>query len=140
MQILTVTIPLPPPILNLNMHIRHWSQRHRPMKAYKEAACLATLDAINRNPEFRRALPLGEIQIIPTMYFARAARRDKDNWGEAFKAVQDGIERAGVVLDDSTATTHPPELKVDRQKPRVELVIREIVIGSLACEPVEDLE
>ena len=138
MQILTITLPIPPRTLNENAHIMNWRIRSRAVKSYKEAAYIATLDAINRNPEFQRALPLGFVELIPTMYFGSNRRRDKDNWNPAFKAAQDGIEAAGVVLNDSTATTQTPTLEVDGSKPRVEIVIREIVIREIAvAEPAE---
>lgn len=127
MYILTITLPVPPRTLNLNAHVAHWRTRYQAEQAYKAAAYYPTLDAINRNPEFRRTLPLDRVELIPTIYFSTNRRRDDDNWAPALKAARDGIAQAGVVLNDSTITTQPPELKVDRQKPRLELLIREIV-------------
>lgn len=125
MKVLIITLPLPPRTLNENVHVAHWSMRARAVKSYKTAAYYATMDAINRNPEFRQALPLDRVELIPAIFFRSPNRRDSDNWNPALKAARDGIAKAGVVVNDETVTTMPPELKIDKNNPRVELVIQE---------------
>ncbi len=130
MHTLTIILPIPPRVLNENVHVPHWAIRSRAVKAYKAAAYFAMLNAINRNSKFCQALPLDFVRIVPTMFFATKRRRDDDNWTPALKAYRDGIAKAGVVVDDEFITTLPPALKVNKQRPRVELLIQEIVSES----------
>ncbi len=121
METITITLPLPPPALSANSRAG-WYAKARATKSYKTAAWLGALDVINRA---HVPVPFDAIEISPTFFFRKRERRDRDNWGPALKAAQDGLERAGVVKNDCTATTMPPVLKIDRDNPRVELVVDE---------------
>lgn len=129
MQSLTITLPLPPRVLTSNVSV-HYMPKSGATKRYKTAAFYATLDAINRDTDLRRRIPFGAIKIESTFFFNTDRRRDDDNWGPALKAARDGIAKAGVVRDDTTATTLPPILKLDRDNPRVELVVTETTQNS----------
>lgn len=59
-------------------------------------------------------------------YFPDNRPRDRKNY-ESWKPLLDGLTRAGVIADDNyrEIQEEPPDIEVDRQNPRTEIVVRE---------------
>jgi len=118
-----LTLPLPAVALNPNRSKgAPWQRQARVKKAYKEAGFYAATDYVNRTIP-RLKIPFPAIEIEPTFFFAMKRGRDGDNWAATIKAYQDGIEAAGIVENDKDVTNLPPIFKIDRDEPRVELLI-----------------
>jgi hypothetical protein len=69
------------------------------------------------------AFPWTSAQILPRFFFATPNRHDPDNLTASLKAAFDGLRDARIIADDNRLTHLPPEIAVDRKRPRVELVI-----------------
>ena len=117
-----LTLPLPAVVLNPNRGRKHWSRLASAKKVYTAAAFYAATDWINRTIP-KPQTPFAAIEMEPTFYFVVPRDRDRDNWGATLKAYQDGIEKAGIVKNDKDVTNLPPIFEIDRDRPRVELLI-----------------
>ncbi len=117
---LKIIVPLPAAVLNPNSRV-NWRKRCKATKIWREAGYIAALDAINRE---KIPMPFSRATIEPHFFFRNVRRRDDDNFSESLKAIRDGLSDAGVVSDDSDFTQLPPILDVDKDNPRVELLVR----------------
>lgn len=117
-----ITLPLPPVVLNPNRSRVYWRRMQEAIKSYREAGYIAAMDAVNRQ---KPAIPFKSVTLQATFYFKVKRRRDGGNWNATLKPAQDGLVDAKIILDDddATVTNLPPILKIDRDNPRVELVI-----------------
>ena len=117
---LTITLPLPDPVLNPNGR-KHWRAIAAAKKKARENARIHALAALGRRtpPRWKEAI------WSATFYFKDARRRDKDNFISAMKAHRDGVADAGVVENDSGFVLLPAVFCVDKARPRVEVEIRE---------------
>lgn len=72
--------------------------------------------------------PWMQVTAHPTFFHARKGRRDDDNYIASLKGAYDGICDANLVVDDDSEhmTKMPPEFHIDRENPRVELMITRI--------------
>ncbi len=72
--------------------------------------------------------PWGKAIVTPVYFHARGGRRDDDNFVGSLKAAYDGIVDAGLLLDDDSEhmTKMPPEFRVDKENPRVEITVTRI--------------
>ncbi len=124
METLTITLPLPPAVLNPNSSRVHWRRVQQAIKSYREAGYIAAMDAVNRQ---KPSVPFKAVTLQATFYFKVKRRRDGGNFESTLKPAQDGLVDAGVIVDDDYArvTNLPPILKIDRDNPRVELVVTE---------------
>lgn len=68
---------------------------------------------------------MAKASIKPVFYWPDRRRRDDDNAVASLKAARDGLSDGGVVLDDADFVMAEAEFHVDREKPRVELIISE---------------
>jgi hypothetical protein len=69
------------------------------------------------------------VEISPVFYFSQIRKRDQDNCvGNAMKGIIDGL-KGNLVTDDNSEllTLHAAELLIDRQYPRLELHVLEVV-------------
>lgn len=115
---LTITILLPPKELSPNARC-HWAKKAKAVKRYRELAHGCTLEALagRRKPRWKSA------EVVIRGYFPTARKPDADNFLAALKAAFDGIVDAGVLVDDNGLFLTIEPLQVDRERPRVELVI-----------------
>jgi Holliday junction resolvase RusA-like endonuclease len=125
LDVLTITLPIPFQVQSPN-NTPHWSKKSGPVATSRLLAKLAATDIMNRmnvwNPPRWK-----EAETMAVFYYETNRRRDRDNSGASLKAYWDGIADAGVVENDSGFIHHPPELLVDKERPRVELTLREYV-------------
>jgi len=116
-QSVTLVIPGTPPSLNRQERL-HWAQRQRLRDWWAQQAWLVWLQA--GRPRFAR--PAVQYRV----YYATHRRRDPDNVVASLKPVMDGLKGKAFVDDHSgVVTLLPPVIGVDRERPRVEVVIRE---------------
>ena len=93
---ITIDLPWPPGALNPNGR-GHWGKKARAAKSYREAAYLATIDAMNRAKERGgwRAAHASVRFCVP-----ETRRRDEDNHLAMLKPAWDGMVDAGLLVDD----------------------------------------
>lgn len=109
-----VVLPLPGRTLSPNARVC-WQAKARSVKAYRGFA----FSLAQRYP---RAWKAAEAEA--TFWFRDRRRRDRDNLLASLKAAFDGIAAAGVVEDDADLTHLPVRIEVDRENPRVEIILR----------------
>jgi crossover junction endodeoxyribonuclease RusA len=113
---LEIGVVLPLPARNLSPNSRVcWQAKARSVKAYR----LFSFSLAQRYPRRWKSA-----EAEATFYFADRRRRDRDNLLASLKAAFDGIAAAGVVEDDADLTHLPVRIEVDRENPRVEIVLR----------------
>jgi crossover junction endodeoxyribonuclease RusA len=115
---LLVTLPLPPSALSPNARV-HWRKKADAVKEYRAAAKVAARLALWRDvaPRWDRAT------VQATFYLRRRRNLDGDNALAWIKAGIDGLADAGVVANDSGFTHLPVRVEIDRERPRVELLV-----------------
>jgi crossover junction endodeoxyribonuclease RusA len=118
---LVVTLPLPPRSLSPNSR-SHWRVKASAASAYRVMAEVAA----------RTAGPLpcwGGLTMEPVFYWPDGRRRDDDNASASLKNARDGFADAGLVSDDSVIRAMPAAFEVDRERPRVEIILSPIPLG-----------
>lgn len=118
MRSVTVTLSLPPRALRPNARVC-WQAKAAAVKRYRRNARLIALSVLER-----RTPPRWEEAVArPVFYWPDNRRRDRDNAAASLKAVYDGLTDAGVLDDDVGLVPMPPEMRIDRRNPRVEIQI-----------------
>lgn len=118
---LTITLPLPDPKLSPNARV-HWRVLADAKKAYKWTADAASFAAWVCNRE--GPLPKWEkADYILRFYFSCKRRRDDDNLIASMKSAIDGIVKSGILADDDQLKLRGVDKLIDKDKPRVELII-----------------
>lgn len=118
-----LSLPIPPKALWPN------ARPHRYAKAvavrdYRRMAWAYARDAVWRLDPVNHAPPMWEeAETRVVFYFKDAKTRDRDNAAAALKAAWDGIADAGVVANDAGLIHFPPEMRIDKARPRVELTV-----------------
>jgi crossover junction endodeoxyribonuclease RusA len=117
---ITVTLPIPPKELSPNARV-HWAKKAKLTASLRELACVRALFVIMANgcakPQWEKASVLVE-------WFHRTAMHpDPDNCRGSLKAVYDGMQSAGVYLNDRYLTHLPIIFAKDASNPRVVLTI-----------------
>ena len=114
-----IFLPLPPRALSPNARI-HWAIKARATKAYRRTCYIMALAAprTTGKPRWSHAIARA------TFYHAQRRRRDGDNLLASLKAAFDGIVDAGLLLDDAGLTHLPVRQEIDRDNPRVEILIK----------------
>lgn len=120
---LTIVLDLPPDEIHPNAR-KHWSKRVDPVATSRLYAKLHAINSMNRLG-WMQAPRWTEAETRTTFYFSTKRRRDRDNCGAWLKPYWDGIADAGVIANDSGFIHHPPTLLIDKDRPRVEIVITE---------------
>lgn len=118
-----LVIPGPPPV-SLNQQERmHWAQRQRLRDWWAQQAWLAWMEA--GRPRFQRPT------VQYRLYYKTNRRRDADNAIASCKPILDGLK--GHAFDDDHSgivTILPPIIGVDKQNPRVEIIIRALEVSA----------
>ena len=109
-----LVLPLPAATLSPNVRV-HWSKK---AKAVRNARMMAYI--YSRQGQ-RPGWPTATARCV--FYHCDRRRRDTDNLLASLKAAFDGITDAGIVVDDVGLTHKPVERRVDRNNPRVEIII-----------------
>ena len=117
---MTIILPLPDRKLSPNARV-HWRALHAAKRDARDTArMLATLRLNGSDP------PMWDrARAKVTWYFPTARGRDPDNAMASLKAYWDGLEDAGIVANDCGIWPDRPEFMIDRDKPRIEIEIRE---------------
>jgi len=114
--------PVPPRELNPNVP-RHWAVKGRHKKKLRQDAAIAAKVAFGElnidPPRYTSAL------VECRFYFATTRGRDADNANASMKAAFDGLTDAGVWIDDKVVSHLPSTLAVDKNSPRVEVIVTE---------------
>jgi Holliday junction resolvase RusA-like endonuclease len=113
-----LTIPGDP--VSLNQWTRqHWAKTRKML--LKMTAEMQILKSMHRLPCFDKA----EVRIV--YYFRTNRRRDQDNY--APKQLLDSMRKADILADDNAEVLRllPVELRVDKERPRTEVFVREWV-------------
>jgi len=124
-ETVTLVLPLPSGLLSPNYTVGSLGGRFAKSgatKKYRRAAKQAVHD------EQIETMPWPKVTVKATFYFRQKRRRDPDNATGSLKAVYDGIVDAGLVSDDDYEhmTRLPPIFAIDRECPRVELIIERV--------------
>lgn len=112
----TLELPLPPAALSQNARSK-WG-RIKATTAYR-----------NRAEMEARKIPAGQrpgwtnADASVVFYFPTKRRRDAPNFAAMLKPAWDGFVRAGILQDDEGLTVAPPEMRMDKARPRVEITI-----------------
>jgi len=114
----TIILRLPNRALSPNARVHHFARAAATKKYRKEAREATAAQGIDSGP-WERAT------IAATFYHKTARRRDDVNAMAMLKPAYDGIVDAGLLVDDDHEhlTTLPASFALDKQEPRVELVI-----------------
>ena len=110
-----ITLRLPPGALSPNARVP-WAAKARATKRYREVAYLTALAS-------RPKRPMRVAKVTSRFFFPTRRRRDRDNLLASLKPAFDGLADASVVADDSGMIHMPVEQHMDRDDPRVEIVV-----------------
>lgn len=120
---LTLVIPLPPKECSPNCRA-HYFAKAKAVKKYREqVGDEAGWARVQFGKEL--GLPWRKARILATFYHPAPNRRDPDNMLASLKAAFDGLRDARIIADDDRLTHLPPQLFLDAERPRVELIITE---------------
>jgi len=119
-RFLRLTVGLPP---SLNVWMRwHQMVRVRHAQAVREEIYWLVRAAGWQGPPMKRA------EVVYTFWFPDGRRRDPDNALAGTKFIADGLVDAGVLTDDDFQH-YAPTVRwggVDKRRPRVEIIVREV--------------
>lgn len=115
-----IEMPLPHKALSPNARVHYLTKA----KKVKEYRAIAHYSAIAKTP-FSQLPDRGwpEATTQATFYHPTRGRRDADNLLASLKPAFDGIADAGVILDDSGLVHLPVRKEVDKENPRVEILV-----------------
>lgn len=119
---LKVRLDLPPKELTPNCRC-HFMAKANKTKKYRSAAMETAMVAAS---EAGMSDPMDRASVKATFYCRDSRARDADNALASLKAAFDGLADAGVVTNDRKLRFEPVEFCVDRDSPRVELVVKEM--------------
>ena len=127
---MTVKIVLPIPGSALNAHAKgnsHWSKS----KATKEQRALAYLKT-KQIVSNASGAPWERASIVYAFFWPDKRRRDETNYMQMLKGAVDGIVDAGLICADDWQhlNNRGAISEVDRENPRVELLISEVQNGN----------
>lgn len=117
MNSLIITIPLPPKEVRNNWR-GHYMTKARAVKRYRHISCLAAKSAMGG-----QVLGWARASVHITMYFPTARHLDPTNCIDSLKAAFDGLEDAGVIVNDNNLWPERPVILTKQTNPRVELRI-----------------
>ena len=117
---IVIVLPLPPPELSPNVHV-HWRIEARATRGYREHAwAQGRLAGLDKKTAWLKAIAR------PVFYFACHRERDPDNFGASLKAAYDGLQDAGLIVNDSGIKPMPAKIEFDAERPRVEITFERI--------------
>lgn len=121
----SVTITLDVPARDLSPNARcHWRKKAKARQVQRYSAGLMAFALTVKDDKKK-----WDKASILVRWFSRTAnglRLDSDNIIGSLKGAIDGLEDAGLLLNDLGVTWLPPERAVDKANPRIELVVTRI--------------
>ena len=117
-----IIMPLPSPYLSPNRPTGSHGSRMRKMQIAKKQRKLAR--ELIKNEQIESG-PWSKATIQAFFYHKQKRKRDGVNFNAMLKSAQDGIVDAGLIVDDNAEclTTLPPVFNIDKEFPRVELLV-----------------
>lgn len=124
-EIAVIALPLPAKVLQPNSTIGSFGGRMLKASTSKRYRKLAR-EALEA--EQIETLPWPKCSVKASFFHKSLRRRDEDNAIGSLKAAYDGLVDAGLVADDDYAhmRREPPTFDIDRNFPRVMLIITRI--------------
>lgn len=121
---LVIALPLPDAHLSPNGRASHFAKARHVRKARQDALEAAQV-AIYLSGISISQFPLKCVKSRERYFWRQARRRDVRNAEASLKAYYDGLVEAGVLVDDDIEhlTHEASEFSVDREDPRVEIVL-----------------
>ena len=98
---IVIELPLPPRALSSNGSHGHWSKKSSAANGYRMVCRAVALAACNREPHNERRRVSYTFGIKGARKLGLYQPRDISNALAAFKAGQDGLVDAGILVDDS---------------------------------------
>tara|TARA_R110000824_G_scaffold190006_2_gene371398 strand:+ start:4026 stop:4406 length:381 start_codon:yes stop_codon:yes gene_type:complete len=100
----------------------HWRVKHKASKAVKKATAAGVQIAIllDGKPD---SMPWHVVELEATFYHNCKRRRDPDNLVALLKYPIDGLVLGGLLIDDDMITLKPVNRLIDKDNPRLELLI-----------------
>lgn len=125
-----------PPAKSLSPNSRvHWAVKSKASKAAKKAAANGVKIALLLADELDYAdVPWHEIELQAIYYHHVNRRRDPDNLIALLKYPIDGLVMAGLLVDDDRITIKPVIKRIDKDNPRLELIINPIRQSDISPE------
>ena len=125
----TITITLPYPHKALSPNARcNWRTKAEKVKRARRDAKYAAMAAM-RLQGWDEKQPATAAVIRPVFFCRTKAKRDDDNFTAILKPARDGFADAGLIVNDSGFRSEPPEFRIDKDDPRVEVTITEVAAG-----------
>jgi len=125
-----IVIRIPSAALSPNSR-KHWRVKHKASKAIKEATAHAVQVALRLSKELdKNKLPWHEIELQAVYYHHCNRRRDPDNLIALLKYPIDGLVLGGLLIDDDRITLKPVERRIDKENPRLEMIINPLPYPS----------
>lgn len=121
---LVIDLPIPPRTVSPNAR-PHWAAVAKAKAKMRADGKLAAKSAIREQRP--SGLPWKSATVKPLFFFRVNRKRDRDNFGAMLKAYYDSLQDAGVIVNDCGLIPHPPVMCVDKDDPRVELIVAESV-------------
>jgi Holliday junction resolvase RusA-like endonuclease len=119
MTSITFTIPLPPHEVRNNARC-HYRAKAAKIKHYGTLAMLAAREAAGwKKPMWLKAT----VKVVA--FFPTAQRMDPTNLMDALKGPFDGIERAGIIVNDRELWPERPVIHTKQTNPRIEITVTE---------------
>lgn len=118
---ITITLPYPHKALSPNARV-HWAAKARAAKQARRDAMYAATAAM-RQAGWKE--PATAATLRPVFFCRTAAKRDDDNFTAMLKPSRDGFADANLIANDSGFKSEPPEFRLDKSDPRVEVTITE---------------
>jgi Holliday junction resolvase RusA-like endonuclease len=115
---LRIVLTMPPNELHPNSRV-HFIVKAKHTKAYRQIAAMCARQAITLHGW--RTVTQATVRAV--FFFNTKQRRDKSNLNACLKAAEDGLQDAGVIVNDSGFTWMPPDVYCSKEHPRVELYV-----------------
>jgi len=124
-DMITIVLPLPEKALSPNARVGWWIKCNTVGRARLRAFARTRSVLGDARPQW----PAATIRAI--FYHAQRRRRDVDNLNASLKAYVDGIVSAGLLQDDEQLMWLPTRRFIDRDRPRVELRLRNVGVVEI---------
>ena len=123
MESFEITMSLPPKELSPNAR-PHWAAKSRAAKAHRMEARVMTPTALL---DVALGVDWSVATVRPMFFHKTRHKRDRDNLSASLKAARDGIADAMAACGLGEAASGfvplPPTSDVDREEPRVEIIV-----------------
>ena len=119
MQSVTIILPHPPAAVRPNARV-HWARKAQAVKAYRTQSKVYTMQQLaGQKPMWKKA------RVLITWEAIHSMAPDPDNIVASMKAAFDGMQDAGVVVNDRGIWPERPVIVKNRPWPQVVLTITE---------------